>query len=168
MSRIVLPTAEQLDALPVTYDAEVPPAYLDDNGHMNVQFYLAIATTSFADTLADMGFDDSYLADDRMSTFSIEHHVRYLAELRLGDRIVVHGQVLDRSDRGLHLMTYIVNGTSGRLACTIEATVLNVSLDSRGTTPFPDHVRDRVDAMIEKTRSEWPAPVCGVMGFGER
>jgi acyl-CoA thioester hydrolase len=160
-----MPTCEQVTLLPALVEAAVEPGLIDANGHMNIRYYLDNCAAS-ADVLCRaVGIDDAYRRDRRMGVFTAEHHLRYLSELRAGDRFSVHTRVLDRSDKVLHLMAFLVDRSRERLSCTVEIVLVHVGMDSRRPLPFPGDVAAGWDQLVKESRAlTWDAPVCGAMG----
>ena len=101
--------------------------------------------------------------------FTVEQHIRYFSELRLGDRFTVHGRFLERSDRAVHGMSFVVAPETGMLACTFEASYVHVDMNTRRSVPIPDDVAARFDAEIAVGDAlGWEAPVSGAMGVRRR
>lgn len=158
------PSIEQVRELPPVGRTEVPPSYLDENGHMNIGRYLEEAAYAIWRALADLGLGQSYIDERGLSNFTAEQHITYLSELRLGDVLSVHVQLLARSDRALHAIAYIVDDTHERLSCIFESSFVHVDMTERRSAPFPSDIAAILDEQITRGRRDWPAPVCGVMG----
>ena len=127
-------------------DTAVRPEWIDLNDHMNVAYYVLafdLATDALFDRL-DIG--RCHVAEDRQSMFALEVHVRYTAELCLGDRLRVTCQLLDADEKRLHFFHRMVR-SDGVAAATSEWLALHVALGSRKATPFPAAVRTRIAAL---------------------
>lgn len=165
MNRNALPSADEVRQLPVHHAGEVGAERIDFNGHMNVLHYLDLAALGADRMVRDLGIDDDYREHRQLGIFTVEHHLGYHGELRLGDRFTVHGQVLGHSGKALHKMCYLLDSVRGRLAHTLEIVSVHVDLRSRRTTPFPDDVAAALEASVRQTRRlPWTAPLCGAMG----
>ncbi len=81
------------------------------------------------------GVDADYIAHRGLSFFTVEHHLRYLAEMRLGDRFTVRPQLLERSEKVLHALSYVLDETHDRLACVLEVSYVHVSMEDRRAVP---------------------------------
>jgi carnitine 3-dehydrogenase len=93
--------------LPLTGDMMVPPEWTDYNGHMNEAFYL-VAAAGATDRFLDMiGAGPAYVATGR-SFFTVETHIRYLAEVESGMRLIVTTQLLGAEGKRLHLFHRIL------------------------------------------------------------
>lgn len=157
-------TFENVLALPVLLKKQIPSEWEDFNGHVNIQYYLALVEQSGWPMFESLGLGESYFRERRQGLFDLEHHLRYLAELHVGDQVTVHSRMLDRSEKRLHGMMFILNQSRHQLSCTLEYITSGADLDSRRTAPFPEDVAASFDALIRQhALLEWSAPVCGVM-----
>lgn len=164
-----LPSVEQILELPVSMSREVPPEYLDENLHMNISHYLVLTSDAVIDRCAELGMGQSYIDDRRLTTFTAEHHIRYYNELRLGQKLSVHIRLLERSSKALHAMAFLLNRSSESLACTLEATLVHVGMDTRRPVDYPEDIAARLDTEIESTTGlNWVAPTCGAMGIRKK
>ncbi len=65
---------------------QVPQGWTDYNGHMNEAHYLEAGSRATDRFMELIGADEDYVAGGR-SYFTVESHVRYLAEAHAGDRL---------------------------------------------------------------------------------
>ena len=159
------PSFEQVEQLPQLISKAIPPEYEDANGHVNVQYYLALFDESGWPMFNQLGMDINYFTERRSGAFDLEHHICYLAELHVGDEVAVHGRLLGRSAKRLHGVWFVVNRSRKEVACTIECVTSHADLEARRTSPWPEDVAQRLDTMIrDHNQVDWQAPVCGLMG----
>jgi acyl-CoA thioester hydrolase len=159
------PSVEDVRLLPCFMSQEIPPEFEDINGHVNIQHYLGLYDKAGWPFFALLGMDERYFTEERKGIFDLEHHLFYLAEMHIGDRVAIHGRLLARSAKRLHGIWFIVNESQNQLANSFEFVSSHADLESRRTSPFPDELAGRLDAMIsEHQKISWPAPVCGIMG----
>jgi acyl-CoA thioester hydrolase len=164
MARI--PTVAQIVALPDPVSGNVTGDFTDSNGDMNVLHYLDFASLGADAIVQRIGINDSYRSQRRLGVFTAEHHLRYYSELREGDSFAVHGQFLERSTTVVHLMTFVVDQRRSKLACTLEITLIHVSLDSRRPVEIPSDISAALDRGIsDSSNAGWAAPICGAMGL---
>lgn len=153
-----------LSALPVTLRAVIPASYLDDMGHMNVMWYIHLFSGAAGNLFQLFGLTDDYFAAHQAGTFALEMHVRYLAEVRVGQTVEIRSRILGRSAKRLHFMHFMSHADTGVLAATEEAIGSHVDLKIRRTSPMPPASAEAVDRLLEAHRRlDWDAPVCGVM-----
>lgn len=161
------PPAIPLDlitALTPVYRAEIPPQYEDENGHMNIRWYLAVFDDAGYPFAARLGLTPAYHERHGTGGFDLEHHIHYLNEVLVGDTVAVYVRLLDRSAKRIHYMMFMVNETRGTLASIFECVNSFADLTVRRTAPFPGEIAQRIDALLaEHAAPGWDAPVCGVM-----
>ena len=161
---MVYPKIEQLRELPVQLSMTIPPEWKDRNGHVNVQFYLALYELGGWVVLEEIGVDEAWFSRHQVSQFDLEHHLNYRAELKVGDQVSTYSRVLGRSERKFHGMYFIVNETSQRLAATLGYITASVDMISRRTAPFHAELASGLDRLVEKHNElSWPAPVSGTL-----
>jgi acyl-CoA thioester hydrolase len=156
---------DQLAALPITLEAVVDEEYLDANGHMNVSWYLHLFNRATGGTYRWLGFDWQRLKELSVGTFALEGHVRYFAEVMVGDRISVRTRLISRTAKRIHLLHFMFNEGRQVLAATHEEVMAHIDLTLRQMTPYPDPLSKRLDeALAVHQALKWEPPVCGVMG----
>jgi acyl-CoA thioester hydrolase len=163
-SRPSLPTLDQVVALPRLLETVVTDEHEDANGHLNVTGYLALHDRAAWPWLAGLGLDPSSSSRPR-GIMDLEHHLRYLAEVHVGDRVAVHGQLRERDDRRVHGIWYLVNLTRDQLANTFEFVSVHVDLDRRRATAFDPETAALLDAQVAAAERDWSAPISGSMGL---
>ncbi|MEV3964408.1 thioesterase family protein [Nocardia sp. NPDC050193] len=157
-----IPTAQQIREIPPALSAAVTGREIDDNGHMNVVHYLDLGSQAADVLMRELGVDENYRRERRLGVFTAEHHLVYYSELREGDPFSVHVQVLERSDKAMHLMTFLVDDKSDKLSNTLEIMLVHVDLALRRASPLPDDLAAALDRRIAASRAlSWPAPTCG-------
>ena len=164
MSRKAHPADVRWTDLPQTYRAEVLPQWLDEMGHMNVMWYTHLFSQGVHGFFALFGFTPEYMAADTTGTFALELHVRYLSEVRLGEKIGLYSRALDRSAKRLHYIQFLVNEDRGVLSATGELVSAHVDLAIRRQSPLPESITTRYDQLLAEHRAlDWAAPICHVM-----
>ena len=94
-------------------------------GHLRASEYVRLfdeANTTFY-TLT--GLADENLIHGNTSSFLMDLHTCYLAELRAGDTVKIAAQVLDVDARRLRIFYRMTAATDGRLAATCELAIIN-------------------------------------------
>ncbi|MBM6545447.1 thioesterase family protein [Janibacter sp. YIM B02568] len=164
-----LPTFDQLASLrqyvePLT----IPTHFEDENGHVNVRHYFDLGSRAIAIVYDEMGISDDYRQDRGLGFFTAEQHLRYYAEMHVGHETSATMTVVERSDKIVHSIAYVLNRTTACLAATLESVAPHVDLTTRRVTPMPDDVARNVDRQIASQSTSWVAPVCGAMGVRRR
>lgn len=157
-------TAEVRELTPPPMQITIPPEWEDENGHVNVQFYLTLYERGGRPLMESLGMDDSYFSERRLGVFDLEHHISYFSEIHVGESVSVFTRLLDRTEKRFHGIVFIVNDSRDQLACTLEFIASGADLEARRSTPYPDDIAAALDRIIaEHRRLSWDAPVCGVM-----
>lgn len=155
---------EQFAALPVVYQTVIPPTYEDRNGHVNVRWYLTLYDEAGDALYPMLGLTADYFATSGMGGFDLEHHLWYLAEVLVGETVVIRARLLGRSLKRMHYLLFMVNESRGVLSSIFECVHAQADLRIRRTAPFPEHVAERIDSFIAQHQAlPWPAPSCGTM-----
>lgn len=155
---------EKITALTPVYRATIPETYRDENGHMNVRWYLHIYDEAGYPLVEKIGLTPEYHQKHGTGGFDLEHHIHYLKEVHVGDTVVVYARLVGRSAKRIHYMLFMVNETRGTLASTYECVNSFADLTQRRTAPYPEDIGAKIDALLAQDNAlDWPAPVCGIM-----
>lgn len=159
-----MPSVVQLESLPLFHRETIPESYLDEMGHMNIRWYMAIFDQAGWDFFASFGMTFDYCKAQEAGGFALQHFIRYLAEVHVGETVAIRSRMLARSAKRIHFMHFMINETTGKLAATLEALGTHADMRIRRTSPYPPHLSSRIDAMIEEQNQlGWDAPICGVI-----
>ncbi len=157
-------TLEHLRQLPQTYRVTVPEDYLDEMGHMNIRWYFAIYDRAAWGLFEHFGMTLEHYQQTQTGAFALKQFVQYLAEVLVGDTVVVHSRLVARSAKRVHFMHFMWNETQNVLASTLEVLASHADLTVRRTAPFPAEIAALLDATIaEHGALRWQPPLCGVL-----
>lgn len=139
--------------IPVDTGTRVLPEWIDYNGHMNVAFY-QLAFDQAADVLFDgFGLDAAYRQATHHSTFVLEAHLCFLAEVKLGDPLRFAFQLLDADAKRIHIIGTMLHASADYAACTYETLSLHVDLGRRRGSPMPPVVQERLAEILAAHRA---------------
>lgn len=159
--KVSLDEIRQLDR---QFAQTIPAAYMDENRHMNVQYYLRVVERGIGAIYRQAGMGDLYQGADVYGNYALEQHIRYFAEVLEGDRVSVYTRLLGLSPKRAHLIGFLVNETREQFAASIEVVAMNVDMKLKRGTPFPPEVFSNLEQLLAKhQRLPWEAPTCGVM-----
>ena len=105
---------------------EVRPEWIDYNGHMTDSRYLQVFGDATDALLRYAGVDDAYRNSGR-ALFTVESHVRHVAEARALEALYVTTQVLELDDKRLRLFHSLHRRRDDALVATAEQLYLHVS-----------------------------------------
>jgi acyl-CoA thioester hydrolase len=129
--------------------------WIDNNGHMNVGYYLVVfdfATDAF---LAWVGLDAGHRRDTGVTTFCLEAHVTYQREVREGDPLRFITRLLAHDAKRIHYVHEMRHAAEGYLAATNELMSLHVSKETRRAAPMAPAVLARL-ARIQAAHDALP------------
>ena len=135
----------------------VQPEWIDYNGHMNMAYYSLVFDKSLDHVLARIGLDENYLREGQGSSFTLEVHVTYLREVKLGDPLRIEFQLLNVDSKRMHYFGRMYHAREGYLAATSEQISLHVDMTTRRAAPYPAPIKAQLDALLEAHR-QLPQP----------
>jgi carnitine 3-dehydrogenase len=139
----------------------VPTEWVDYNGHTNDSRYVQLSSEAVDEFLRFIGIDEAYLTSGR-SYFTVESHVRYLAQSQAGDHVHVQLLLADHDEKRLHVYTSLYrrddSGIDVEMA-TAEHMLLHVDTAAARTVPAGPQVLAALEAVAAAqetvTRPEW-------------
>lgn len=157
------------DGLIALTGPSVQPEWIDYNGHMNVAYYL-LAFDKVTDLLWDhMGIGLDYVKRTNRSTFTLECHMNFLREVKLGDPLEFTFQLLDHDHKKFHFFGRMYHGTQNYVAATMEWMTLHVDLGIRRGADMDDSTFARFVA-VKAAHAALPRPpeAGRVIAMGQR
>ena len=150
--------------LPITFEATIPEEYLDDMGHMNVMWYTHLFDKGVYGAFELMGLNLEYMRAHNSGGFALEAHIRYLREVRVGNKVTIFSRFIARTQRRFHLMNFMYNDSNQDVAATFEVVGAHIDMSIRRMASFPDPIATKLDSLIRDHSSlDWEAPLCGAM-----
>lgn len=156
--------------IPAPFDTHrdiVREDWIDHNAHMNMGYYMVVfdfATDAWFDFL---GLGLAERARHRFTTFSIEGHINYLRELRVGAPLRFTTRLLDFDAKRLHYFHQMYHAEEGYLAATNELMTLHISEETRRSAPIRDEILEWLAAIKARHDGLPPVPQVGRrMGIG--
>ena len=134
----------------------VEEGWIDHNGHMNMGYYTILFDHCADDVFAEIGFGPDYVAARGLTTYAAEFHIRYLREVKLGDRLFSKFYMLDHDPKRFHYFQELYH-EDGWISATGEGLTLHVDLSGPRVVPMPDDIAARVAAMA-RAHAALPRP----------
>ena len=154
--RIQLPPTLPEQQVPYSeHKAEVLPSWIDYNGHMTEFRYLQVMSEASDVLLADLGLDQDYL-EQGYSVYTVETHIRHLAEARLGEVVHVSTQIISADEKRVRLWHSCCTDAGVEVA-TGEQMWLHVDMKAGRTAPFQPPMAQRIE-MMARAHSVLPVP----------
>jgi len=147
-----------------TYSSKVPSEWLDYNGHMHDASYGIALSDANEEVFASLGLSADYRAATGASLYTVESHIRYLAECSLGQILKATSIIVAADAKKVRLYTELLH-EDGRLAATGEFLYLHVDAGLGATTPMPADRQLRVQEMLS-AHAGLPRPAHLGLGVG--
>lgn len=154
------------DAPVVLPERAVPPEWIDYNGHMNVAYYIMAIDQALDRFLEDeLGIGELHAARVRQGPYALQSNVQYLGELLEGENFTAAIRLIDCDAKRIHMFIELFSET-GDLAATCEQMLMNVDLETRRSTLYPEWAQERLQAMLgEHSKLERPAQLGASIGI---
>lgn len=131
--------------------------WIDYNGHLNMAYYNVLFDRGVDEASMELGLGPDYLERCKASFFTAEVHVGYLRELEVGDPVFSTFQLIDFDDKRMHFYQELFHAEEGWISATSEQLSLHVDMKAKKVTPWPDTIRDALQAMYD-AHSILPTP----------
>lgn len=159
-----MPSLDHVLALPRTLTRTVTEENADANGHLNVRHYVGLFDDAEWELYDGMGMGAAAAQLGAGGVFMLEQHVTYRREVLVGEEVAVHTRVLDRSDKVLHAIAYLVNVSRGEVAAAMEGLECWVDFTTRRSSPFPAEGAAALDRLIaEAAALDWMPELSGAL-----
>ncbi len=129
------------------YRTKVGEERIDYNGHLNDAGYAILLSEANELLLADLGLSADYRAETGRSLYTVECHIRYLAECRLGDLLTATSILVSADPKRLRVHTTLARGDTTAVA-TGEHLYLHVDDALARVTPMPADRWAAVEALL--------------------
>ena len=147
------PMTKSTDSKPLELPTlTVLPEWIDYNGHMNVAYYVLAFDHGVDAFMQFIGISPAYIEQRRASTFTLEMHVSYIRELRVGDPLRLNCQLLDFDTKRVHYFLHMHHAEDDYLAAVSEQIMVHVDLETRRSSEFPDDVRIALKSLMNAHR----------------
>jgi carnitine 3-dehydrogenase len=130
------------------YSREVPPDWIDYNGHVTESRYLELFADATDALLRYVGVDAAYVGSGS-SYYTVETHISHLGQLYAGDRVQAVTQVLGWDEKRLHLFHTLLRVGEDEPVAMGEHMLVHVDSSAGRAAPVGGGVRERVAALAE-------------------
>lgn len=148
-------------SVPAPYKTEkviVLHDWIDQNGHMNVAYYLMAFDHAIGDVYEDIGIDYDRVAETGITTFAVDNHITYQNEVFANNRLRIETQLIAYDQKRWHWFQSMYHAEKNYLVATCEWLVLCMDLKARKVvTHMPEPLWQRTMAVGEK-HSSLPRP----------
>lgn len=116
-------------------------------GHMNVQFYVAHGTSGVAALGNAIGLGPATLRKRSLRLRAINHHIRFLREMRPGAPFFVRGGLTSASANKLRFVLEVRNTVTQDVMATLTGDAVLSDPSGRNLTDFPEEALARADQL---------------------
>lgn len=153
------PDVASIRQLPAFASTVISKQWEDMNGHVNVAFYMSLYNEAGWPMFDLIGVDPGYFEQRQMGIVDLEHHIWYLSELHVGDRVTIHGRFLDHDAKRIHGIVFTVNDETSELANALEFLAISMDLRNRRAAEIPADVAARLADVTKAHRQfGWTFP----------
>lgn len=126
-----------------------PADWEDDNGHMNMGYYLVAFDEFGTDYFYDeIGVAWEYRHAHNKSMFTLAANIDFVVEAMTGDTFRIDTLLLDCDYKRLHYINLMIHEESGDLISTNECLAMHVDMEIRRSDPFPDDMQRKFEALL--------------------
>jgi len=129
------------------YTTEIRQQWIDYNGHMNDAGYAVVLSEANEVLLAYLGLSADYRARTGRAMYTVECHIRYLAECRLGDVLGAASLLVSADVKRLRVHTALTRG-DGTAVATGEHLYLHFDEAAGRVTAMPPERWAAVEALL--------------------
>jgi acyl-CoA thioester hydrolase len=145
-----IPAPLRLHRTPVSH------RWVDYNGHMSESCYLLVFGDNSDAFFRYIGIDEQYRADGH-SLYTVETHLHNRREVAEGESLHLSLHLLDHDNKRVHLFHEMRHGDSDALLATAEQMLVHVDVRQGKSSPLPDFLLQRLDA-IDRAHAALPVP----------
>jgi acyl-CoA thioester hydrolase len=145
-----------LPAPHISSKIEVRPDWVDYNGHINMAYYAVIMDQGGDQMYPLIGLGETYAKTQHHTSYTAEVHICYKRELKLGDTVRVHTQLLDFDAKRMVLF-HEIHHADGWIAATAEELLLHIDMSGPRVVPFPPEIAAKLTA-LKQTHAALPRP----------
>jgi carnitine 3-dehydrogenase len=147
-------------------DTVVRPEWADYNMHMSDFHYGQIFGDAMDALYRQLGLDEAYRKNGRMF-YTVESHIKHLAEAKVGEPLYVTTQVLDVDDKRLHVFHRLQRRRDEALLATGEQMHLHVNTRQAKAMPVDAATRAALDS-LRRAHAALPVPSAAGKAVGHR
>ena len=141
----------------LTYETPVIADWVDFNGHLRDGFYMVLFSYGVDGLMDQIGLDEAGREATGHSLFTLEAHVNFLREVKLGAQVQVYCQVLGHDAKRLHVgLALHIKGNDTVMAYS-EQMLLSMDMGGPRASHFVPTVAARVQMLATAHRSR-PRP----------
>ena len=145
----------------ITYRTPVQEDWVDYNGHLRDAYYLLIFSYATDALMEHIGLDADARGQSGHSLFTLEAHINYLHEVKLGSEVWVQTQIIGFDKKRLHLYHSLHRSGFDEALAASEQMLLHVDLAGPKAAPFGDNSVASLETLVGQQHDAPPADFVG-------
>ncbi|MHA7115024.1 thioesterase family protein [Pseudomonas promysalinigenes] len=141
----------------ITYRTPIQEDWVDYNGHLRDAFYLLIFSYATDALMERIGLDADNRGQSGHSLFTLEAHINYLHEVKLGAHVWVQTQIIGFDQKRLHIYHSLHRAGFDEVLAGSEQMLLHVDLAGPKSAPFSASSSSSLQLLVDEQR-ELPTP----------
>lgn len=142
----------------ISYRTAILPEWVDYNNHLRDAFYLLIFSYA-TDALMDrIGLDEPGRTRTGHTLYTLECHLNYLNEVKLGSEVEVRTHLLAYDRKRLHVHLGLYRPGDEQLLAASEQMLMNIDHAAGRSAPFDEAVLPQIQALHEMQK-DLPRPI---------
>ncbi|ATP42835.1 4-hydroxybenzoyl-CoA thioesterase [Pseudomonas putida] len=141
----------------ITYRTPVQEDWVDYNGHLRDAYYLLIFSYATDALMERIGLDADSRGQSGHSLFTLEAHINYLHEVKLGSEVWVQTQIIGFDRKRLQLYHSLHRAGFDQALAASEQLLLHVDLAGPRSAPFAQNSTALLQALVEE-QCDLPPP----------
>jgi acyl-CoA thioester hydrolase len=118
-------------------DETVRPEWIDYNGHLYDGYYAVIFARAVDEFVIKIGLPEAVRAATRHTVYTLETHVRFLREVKLGTPLAISCQVLDVDAKRVRVFLSMQDTARDILAATSEQMLMSIDQSGQDARSAP-------------------------------
>ncbi|MCW5320694.1 thioesterase family protein [Verminephrobacter aporrectodeae] len=143
------------------YRGTVRPEWVDYNGHLRDAYYMLIFSFATDALIERIGLDAATRSARKRSLFTLEAHINYLHETRLGAQLRIAARPIAHDAKRLHLYLEMFADARSDPVAASEQMLLHVDTGGPRAVAFDPDVAARVQAFAHACAALPPAQYAG-------
>ncbi|RII80279.1 thioesterase family protein [Pseudomonas monteilii] len=153
----------------ITYRTPVQEDWVDYNGHLRDAFYLLIFSYATDALMERIGLDADSRGQSGNSLFTLEAHINYLHEVKLGTEVWVQTQIIGFDRKRLQVYHSLHRAGFDEALAASEQMLLHVDLAGPTSAPFSENSTGLLQGLVDEQHQLQPPVYVGrVIGLAKK
>lgn len=145
----------------ITYRTQVLEDWVDYNGHLRDAFYLLIFSYATDALMERIGLDADSRGSRGNSLFTLETHINYVHEVKLGTEVWVQTQIIGFDCKRLHVYHSLHRARFDPVLAASEQMLLHVDLTGPKAAKFSPFTIQALQTLLNEQRDQTAACFIG-------